>query len=132
MTPFGRKLRTLRGERGLTLKGMAADLDVSSAYLSALEHGNRGRPNRRFVHRVCQSLNIIWDDAEMLQRLADLSHPRPVVDTAGLSPEATELANRLAEGIHDLPQDAIERMLDELRKASEESCQTGKSGNGIA
>lgn len=120
MTPFGRRLRALRAERGLTLKAMAADLGVSPAYLSALEHGHRGRPNRRFVHRVCQSLGIIWDDAEELQRLADLSHPRVTVDTSGLSPEATELANRLAEQIHDLPADAVKRMLDELRQRSGE------------
>lgn len=120
MTPFGRRLRVLRAQRGLTLKAMAADLEVSPAYLSALEHGHRGRPNRRFVHRVCQALNIIWDEAEELQRLADLSHPRTTVDTAGLSPEATELANRLAEEIHRLPQDVIERMLTELRRASDD------------
>jgi transcriptional regulator with XRE-family HTH domain len=99
---------------------MAADLGVSPAYLSALEHGHRGRPNRRFVHRVCQTLNIIWDEAEELQRLADLSHPRTTVDTAGLSPEATELANRLSEQIDRLPQDVIERMLQELRQASDD------------
>lgn len=121
MTPFGRRLRALRAERGLTLKAMAADLGVSPAYLSALEHGHRGRPNRRFVHRVCQSLGIIWDEAEELQRLADLSHPRVTVDTSGLSPEATELANRLAEQIHELPQQAVDRMLAELRHAAGES-----------
>jgi transcriptional regulator with XRE-family HTH domain len=121
MTPFGRRLRVLRARQGLTLKSMAADLGVSPAYLSALEHGHRGRPNRRFVHRVCQTLNIIWDEAEELQRLADLSHPRTTVDTAGLSPEATELANRLAEQIDRLPQDVIERMLEELRQASNDS-----------
>jgi transcriptional regulator with XRE-family HTH domain len=115
MTPFGQRLRDLRGERGLTLKQMAADLGVSPAYLSALEHGHRGRPNRRFVHRVCQALNIIWDDAEELQRLADLSHPRVTVDTSGLSPEATELANRLSEQIHGLEKDAVNRMLADLR-----------------
>ena len=119
MTPFGQRLRDLRGRRGLTLKALAADLGVSPAYLSALEHGHRGRPNRRFVHRVCQALNIIWDDAEELQRLADLSHPRVTVDTAGLSPDATELANRMAESVHDLPEETVARLLDELRKVQE-------------
>ena len=117
MTPFGEKMRTLRGVRGLQLKDMAAGLGVSPAYLSALEHGRRGRPNRRFVHRICQFLNIIWDDAEELQRLADLSHPRVVVDTSGLSPQATEFANRLAEKIADLPEDAIARMMTESERA---------------
>ena len=118
MTPFGSRLRTLRAARGLSAKQMAEGVGVSAAYLSALEHGRRGRPNRRFVHRVCQYLGIIWDEAEALQRLADLSHPRVTVDTAGLSPEATELANRLAERIHALPPETVVRLLAELDEGS--------------
>ncbi len=117
MTPFGEKMRALRAERGLRLKDMAAGLGVSPAYLSALEHGQRGRPNRRFVHRICQFLGVIWDEAEALQRLADLSHPRVVVDTSGLSPQATEFANLLAEKIGGLSDDAIARMMDEVERA---------------
>ena len=115
MTPFGEKMRDLRAARGLAAKDMAAGLGVSPAYLSALEHGQRGRPNRRFVHRVCQYLGIIWDEAEDLQRLADLSHPRVTVDTSGLSAQATEFANRLAEKIEDLPEEAILRMMAEVK-----------------
>ncbi len=115
MTPFGEKMRELRAARALASKVMAAGLGVSPAYLSALEHGQRGRPNRRFVHRVCQYLGIIWDEAEDLQRLADLSHPRVVVDTAGLPAQATEFANLLAEKIKDLPEDAIQRMMAEVK-----------------
>ena len=44
MTPFGKKVREHRDRRGMTMKEMAAGLSVSSAYLSALERGNRGRP----------------------------------------------------------------------------------------
>ncbi len=118
MTPFGSRLRELRAARGLSAKEMAEGLGVSAAYLSALEHGHRGRPNRRFVHQVCQYLGIIWDEAEALQRLADLSHPRVTVDTAGLSAPATELANRLAEQIGDLPPEAVDRLLEVLDEAA--------------
>jgi transcriptional regulator with XRE-family HTH domain len=95
---------------------MAEDLKVSPAYLSALEHGKRGRPNRRFVHQVCQYFGIIWDDAEALQRLADLSHPRVTVDTAGLSAEATLFANRLAERIAELSPEQLEALTDVLEE----------------
>ncbi len=115
MTPFGLKTRELREAKGVTLKDMAVALDVSSAYLSALEHGRRGRPNRLQVHRICLYFNIIWDDAEELERLASLSHPRVTVDTAGLGADATELANRLAQTIRKLPAEKIERLLEELR-----------------
>ena len=62
-------------------------------------------------HQVCQYFGIIWDDAEELQRLADLSHPRVVVDTAKLDPLATLLANLLAERIAALPPERVEAML---------------------
>jgi transcriptional regulator with XRE-family HTH domain len=116
MTPFGAKLRELRRARGIQLKHMAEGLGVSAAYLSALEHGHRGRPNRGFVHRICAYLNIIWDEAEELQALAQLSHPRVTVDTSGLSPEATELANRLAERIEKLDAETVQRMLELLER----------------
>lgn len=99
MTPLGARLRALREERGVSLKEMAAALRVSSAYLSALEHGKRGKPTWMLLQRIIAYFNIIWDEAEELQRLAEMSDPRVVVDTAGLSPEATELANRLARDI---------------------------------
>ena len=102
MTPLGQKMRELREARGVTLKEMAKALGVSSAYLSALEHGKRGKPTWMLLQRIIAYFNIIWDEAEELQRLAEMSDPRVVVDTAGLSPEATELANRLARDIAKL------------------------------
>jgi transcriptional regulator with XRE-family HTH domain len=116
MTPFGEKLRAMRAERGVQLKGMAKALGVTPAYLSALEHGQRGRPNRYFVRKVCAYFNIIWDDAEELQRLAGLSHPRVVVDTAGLDAKRTELANLLARDISKLPDETVDRWLKEAHK----------------
>ena len=117
MTPFGVKLRQLRAERGMSLKEMAEALGVSAAYLSALEHGRRGRPAHPMVVAICAQLNIIWDDADELLRLARLSHPRITVDTAGLAPQATELANLLAERIRKLPPVEIDRMLAILKAA---------------
>lgn len=119
MTPFGERMRVLRRERGLTLKEMAAALRLSPAYLSALEHGKRGRPSPVLVHQICSYFQIIWDEAEELMTLAGVSHPRVVVDTAGLSPRATLLANRLAAKIGDLPPEAVERMLRELDAPTE-------------
>ena len=117
MTPFGQKLREIRAARSLALKDMAAGLQVSPAYLSAMEHGRRGKPSRRFVHRVCQFLGIIWDEAEELQDLADLSHPRVVVDTAGLSVKATLIANLLAARISDLDETKLDRLLQEVESS---------------
>jgi transcriptional regulator with XRE-family HTH domain len=109
------RLRQLRDERRISLKHMAEALGVSAAYLSALEHGRRGRPTHAMVVAICAQLNIIWDEADELARLARLSHPRITVDTAGLSPAATELANLLAERIRKLPAEHVARLLELLK-----------------
>ena len=110
MTPFGARLRALRADRQVTLAQLAAQIQVSAAYLSALEHGRRGRPSAGLVHQVCEFFGLIWDDAEELARLAKLSHPRVTVNTAGLQPEQTALANRLAQTIHRLPPETVAAM----------------------
>jgi len=119
MTPFGARLRDLRTQRGVTLKDLAAAVQVSAAYLSALEHGRRGRPSAGLVHQMNEYFGLIWDDAEELNRLARQSHPRAVLDTSGLAPEVTDLANRLAREVRSLTPEAalaIGAVLDRLPK----------------
>ncbi len=111
MTPFGLKIRELRKQHRVSMKDMAAAIGVTPAYLSALEHGHRGLPSWYLVQRIIAYFNVIWDEAEEITRLARISHPRVVVDTSGLSPKATELANRLAERISDMDDTEIDRHL---------------------
>ncbi len=115
MTPLGARLRALRKARGVTLGQMAEAMQLSSAYLSALENGHRGRPSAGLIHQVCEFFGLIWDEADELSRLAQLSHPRVTIDTAGLTPEATELANRLAARMRDLPPETLRGLLQLLR-----------------
>lgn len=115
MTPFGARVRALRDAKGIPLKRMADDLHVSSAYLSALEHGKRGRPAPGLVMQIAGYLGCIWDEAEELKALADISHPKAVIETGGLSPDRTELANRLAATIGRLSDEAVETMLTALK-----------------
>jgi transcriptional regulator with XRE-family HTH domain len=111
MTPFGEKLRAMRAQRGIAQKDMAAAIGVTPAYLSALEHGRRGQPSWVMLQRIIAFFNVIWDEAEELTRLAAISHPRVTIDTSGLSPRATELANRLAMRIGELGEDRLEELL---------------------
>lgn len=118
MTPLGARLRALREERGVSLKEMATALRVSSAYLSALEHGKRGKPTWMLLQRIIAYFNIIWDEAEELQRLAEMSDPKVTIDTGGLVPEATELTNRLAADIGKLDAEDLRFLRDELVRRS--------------
>lgn len=116
MTPLGARMRAMREERGVTLKDMAKALRVSSAYLSALEHGRRGKPTWILLQRIIAYFNVIWDEAEDLQRLAELSDPKVTIDTGGLAPEATELANRLAADIGKLDRDDLSFIKTEIMR----------------
>lgn len=108
-------MRALRAAKDVTQKDMAKALGVSAAYLSALEHGNRGRAGPGLIMQICDYFQLIWDQADELKRLARLSHPRVTVDTAGLSPIATELANELAGSIGVLDEQTLQWILDEIR-----------------
>ncbi len=116
MTPFGERMRTLRAERNITQKQMASAIGVSSAYLSALEHGKRGRPSWYLIQRIINYFNVIWDDADQIIELAHLSHPRITIDTSGLSPKATALANHLADQIGDLSEAELDALLSTLNQ----------------
>lgn len=116
MTPFGEKVRELRAARGTTLAEMADVMGVSTAYLSALEHGKRGTPRAVFLELVNAYFALDWDEAEELRQLAGISRPKVSIDTGGLSPKATELANRLAARIGDLDDSRLDTLLAELKE----------------
>lgn len=111
MTPFGEKLRELRAERGMTQNELAKELAISAPYLSALEHGRRGRPAPGLVMQICGIFGLIWDQAEELKRLAEVSHPRITIDTAGLTPKATKLANKLSKDIRNIDEKTLDKIL---------------------
>jgi transcriptional regulator with XRE-family HTH domain len=118
MTPFGEKLRHLRQERGILQREMAAALEISAPYLSALEHGRRGTPSAGLIHQICQYFGLIWDEADELKALAKTSRPRLRLNAAGLTPAQTALANRLTRELRHLDPETIEAMrslLDQVR-----------------
>lgn len=115
MTPFGQRMRDMRRARNVTQKEMARAIGVSAAYLSALEGGRRGRPTWALIQKIIGYFNIIWDEAEDLVRLAERSHPKVVIDTAGLSPKATELAHLLASRIANLSEEEMTGLAERLR-----------------
>lgn len=116
MTPFGEKLRELRKAKSLSQKQMAHDLSISPAYLSALEHGHRGKPSWALIQQLIAYFGIIWDEAEELEELARISHPKITVDTSGLDPKVTQFVNIIARDIRKIDLDKIKKMLEILEK----------------
>ena len=119
MTPFGRAMHDLRARKGVTQAEMAKELGVSAAYLSALEHGNRGAPPFAIVLQVIQYFDLIWDEAEKLKELAAHSRPKVTLKTVGLKPSAIHLVNLLEEKLHRLDYRTVEALIEIIESSGE-------------
>lgn len=120
MTPFGAEIRRLRAEKGVSQAEMAAALNVTPAYLSALEHGKKGAPSWAMTQKIIHYFGLIWDEAETLQAVAELSRPRVTIETAGLDPRATKAVNLLARRVGHLSDAELDALVALLDPASAE------------
>lgn len=75
---LGHEIRRLRLRAAVTLRGLAADLGISAAYLSDIEHNHR-RPSEKLLRRIARELRNVGATFEGLERLA-----------TGIDPEARE------------------------------------------
>jgi transcriptional regulator with XRE-family HTH domain len=66
---LGREIRRLREEAGLTLRGLAATLEISPAHLSDIEH-NRRRPSDVLLRKIARLLRKTGATFDSLERLA--------------------------------------------------------------
>ena len=55
---FGSFLREKRMARGLTLRGMAAKLDLSPVYMSNIENDRRAAPSQEYLERMALLLQL--------------------------------------------------------------------------
>jgi len=68
--PFGEYVKQRRENLGKTMRGFAAEVEISPAYLCDIENGNRKAPER-FLEKIAQALEIT--DAEELNGFYDLA-----------------------------------------------------------
>ena len=123
MTPFGIKLKSLRKEKKVSITELAKALKISTAYLSMLENGKRGKPPDGMVELICIYFGLIWDDAEELKELAKISDINVQINTKLLSINATKLTNVLKNNIRWLTNkqlielfETVERMVKKNQK----------------
>jgi transcriptional regulator with XRE-family HTH domain len=118
MTPFGKFLRNLRIERGLLLKDMAEMLDVTSAYLSAVEHGKKGAPSAALVSKLENLLNLTTEQKKELRRAAAASNTSMSIPSK-LSPFAFETANAFARRLPILSERQLRKIQGVLENEDE-------------
>lgn len=88
VTAFGKALRKKRIDCSEVLADMAANLGVSAAFLSAVEHGKRSIP-KNFIERICEKYNLSAEQREELE-LAQAQSKDALVISFADSPNADE------------------------------------------
>lgn len=76
---FGRIIRERRESLGKTVRGLAAELEITPSYLSDIEKGNRPAPTR-FLDKFRTLLNIPEDQAPYLEYLASATRGKEYED----------------------------------------------------
>ena len=71
---FGQLLRHLRPLKGISLRGFAKDLDITPAYLSDVEKGNRKPFSIEFIDKTSAILKLTPSEKETLLDLAGKEH----------------------------------------------------------
>ena len=116
MTPFGFKLKSLRKEKNVSITELAKALKISTAYLSMLENGKRGKPPDGMVELICAYFGIIWDESEELKDLAKISDINVQINTKILGINATALTNVLKNNIKWLTNNQLIELTEMIEK----------------
>jgi len=119
ITEFGRILRNIRMDCNELLKDMADKLNITSSYLSAIEHGKREIPEG-FVNDIICLYNLNGGVAAEVKRVAANSKLTLKLDLNGRRDNAKNLANAFARKLGDLDDIQINEMMSILKKGGED------------
>lgn len=119
MTPFGKFMRNIRLEKNLLLKDVADLLDVTSAYLSALEHGKKGTPNGAVVSKIENKLKLTTDQRKELRKAVRDSNTAVSISSKS-TPIAFETANAFARKLPDLSEQQLKKILGIVQEEEDE------------
>ena len=115
LTRFGKEVRTLRIEKGVTLKQMATALGKTSAYLSAVETGRKNLPDS-LVDEAINYFALEGEMAQQLKRAAELSHNVVNIPMNGVSEPKREVATAFARQFPTLSDETLSQIRSLLER----------------
>jgi transcriptional regulator with XRE-family HTH domain len=113
LTPFGKELRKLRIDREMRLGEMAKLLEVSAAFLSAVETGKKSVPEA-MVSEIGKALKLKSEQVARLKQAAAASVISVRIELREADTEARELAVGFARRFPDLTEQqkqALQKLL---------------------
>lgn len=118
LTPYGEAVRIVRMRCDLTLKNMADAMGVSSAYLSAIEYGEK-RLSDKLIKSALEYLSSKVDEEKLLFIRDAAEKSKHVVNTDSLAPDARGLvaafARKLQQG-NEPTQDILKWLGEQNKK----------------
>ena len=121
MTPFGIKLKNIRTQRKKSLNDLSKVLKVSTAYVSMLENGKRGKPADGMIELICSYFNLSWEEADELKFLAKHSDINTKMNSEKLSINATMLTNVLKNNIKWLADEQLKQLIITIQHMSKQN-----------
>ena len=114
LTPFGKTLRVFRLNRGELLKDMAERLEITPAYLSAIENGKKV-PTPELMAKLYKAYDLSPEQKEEIEdarartiRMIDITFKKDVVADLGI------LFARKLESLSDTQRLSIKEILNRM------------------
>jgi len=118
LTEFGKEIRKLRIDLGITLFDMAQSTGISSAFLSAMENGKKSVPDD-YVETLAQKYDFVNKAKSHFLRLADQTKKEVRINLAETNAASNELATIFARRFSELSDDQVERIKSILNKENQ-------------
>lgn len=110
LTNFGKALRKIRIDNNELLKDMASKLDVTVAYLSAVENGNREVPDS-WIDILANKYYLSTSEKKQLQQYAYEKKDNLKINLSDINQDEKELALAFARSFKELSDDDMKTLM---------------------
>lgn len=118
LTEFGRLLRKIRIDNNEILKDMSEKLNVSAAYLSAVEMGKRNIPEH-WVNKISEFYHLSQEEKNNLSNAADNSSKSITLNFENINKSQKETAILFAREFENIDIETLEKIKKLLRNTKE-------------
>lgn len=116
LTELGKILRKIRIDRQELLRDMAKKLEVSAAYLSAVETGKRKAP-KVWIEKIIQSYGLNSFESAQLYAAFDESQEELRIPIQQISAQQRNVAISFAKALEGLSDDDLKKIMNVVQKA---------------
>lgn len=109
ITEFGKEIRKLRIDLGITLFEMAKDTGVSSSFLSAMENGKKAVSDE-YIDVLAEKFEFVQNAKDHFLKLADKTKKEVRINLSNNGNKSNELATSFARKFSELSDEQIEKI----------------------